>query len=109
MTLEQLRIFVAVAEREYVTRAAEYLRLAPSAVSHGVTQLEHEFGIAFFNRVGRRIELTDNGRVFLEEARAVLGRAEATRERMVDLGGLRRGVLRIHASHTIASYSLPRA
>jgi DNA-binding transcriptional LysR family regulator len=107
MTLEQLRIFVAVAEREHVTRAAGHLRLAQSAVSHAVTQLEHEFGIVFFNRVGRRIELTDNGRVFLEEARAVLGRADGTRERMLDLGGLRRGVLRVHASHTIASYWLP--
>jgi DNA-binding transcriptional LysR family regulator len=55
MTLEQLRIFLAVAEREHVTRAAEYLRLALSAVSHAVAQLEHEFGIAFFNRVGRSI------------------------------------------------------
>jgi DNA-binding transcriptional LysR family regulator len=107
MTLEQLRIFVAVAEREHVTRAAEYLRLAQSAVSHAVAQLECEFGVSFFNRVGRRIELTDNGRAFLEEAHAILDRADATRGRMLALGGLHRGVLRVHASHTIASYWLP--
>lgn len=107
MTLEQLRIFVAVAEREHVTRASEHLRLAQSAVSYAVTQLEREYGVALFNRVGRRIELTDSGRVLLEEARSVLGRAAATRERMLDLGGLRRGGLRVHASHTIASYWLP--
>lgn len=107
MTLEQLRIFVAVAEREHVTRASEHLRLAQSAVSYAITQLEQEFGVALFDRVGRRIELTDSGRVLLEEARSVLGRAAATRERMLDLAGLRRGVLRVHASHTIASYWLP--
>lgn len=107
MTLEQLRIFVAVAEREHVTRASEHLRLAQSAVSYAITQLEQEFGVALFDRVGRRIELTDSGRVLLEEARSVLGRAVATRERMLDLAGLRQGVLRVHASHTIASYWLP--
>jgi DNA-binding transcriptional LysR family regulator len=107
MTLEQLKIFVAVAEREHVTRAAEHLNLAQSAVSHAVTQLEAEFGLAFFHRVGRRIELTDNGRVLLEEARAILGRERTARERLLDLGGLRGGVLHLHASHTIASYWLP--
>jgi len=107
MTLEQLRIFVAVAEREHIRRAAEDVHLAQSAVSHAVAQLEQEFGLAFFNRVGRRIELTDSGRVFLEEARGILHRAAATRERLLDLSGLRQGVLRVHASHTIASYWLP--
>jgi len=107
MTLEQLRIFVAVAEREHIRRAAEHVHLSQSAVSHAVVQLEREFGISFFSRIGRRIELTDIGRVFLEDARATLGRADATRQRLLDLGGLRRGVLHIHASHTIASYWLP--
>lgn len=107
MTLEQLRIFVAVAEREHIRGAAEHVHLSQSAVSHAVVQLEREFGISFFSRIGRRIELTDTGRVFLDEARATLGRADATRERLLDLAGLRRGVLHIHASHTIASYWLP--
>ena len=107
MTLEQLRIFVAVAEREHIRRAAEHVHLSQSAVSHAVVQLERAFGVSFFSRIGRRIELTDIGRVFLEEARATLGRADAARERLLDLAGLRRGVLHIHASHTIASYWLP--
>jgi DNA-binding transcriptional LysR family regulator len=107
MTLEQLRVFVAVAECEHIRRAAERLHLAPSAVSHVVTQLEREFGLAFFHRIGRRIELADNGRVFLDEARALLGRADAARERLLDLSGLRQGVLHVHASHTIANYWLP--
>lgn len=107
MTLDQLRVFVAVAECEHIRRASERLHLAPSAVSHAVAQLEQAFGLAFFHRIGRRIELTDNGRVFLDEARAVLARAETTRERLLDLGGLRRGVLHVHASRTIANYWLP--
>lgn len=107
MTLEQLRIFAAAAEREHITRAAEHLHLAPSAVSHAVSQLEEEFGLTFFSRVGRRVELTASGRIFLEEARAILARTSAARERLLDLGNLRKGTLRLHASHTIASYWLP--
>lgn len=107
MTLEQLRIFAAVAEREHITRAAEFLNLTQSAVSHAVTQLEGEFQLAFFSRIGRRIELTPAGRLFLEEARTVLNRANIARERMFDLAGLRDGSLRLHASYTIVSYWLP--
>src|SRR6202012_1528554 len=65
MTLEQLRIFVAVAEREHVTEAARALNLAQSAVSHAIAALEARHETQLFNRVGRRIELTEVGHVFL--------------------------------------------
>lgn len=107
MTLEQLRLFVAVAEREHMTRAAEALCLTQSAVSHAITTLEQEFGLRFFDRVGRRIALTDTGRLFLPEARAVLARAEAARQRMMDLTSLETGMLHLWASQTVASYWLP--
>ena len=75
MTLDQLRIFVAVAERQHVTRAAQALNLAQSAASAAIATLEARHGTKLFNRVGRRIELTEAGTVFLAEARAVLARA----------------------------------
>ena len=108
MTLEQLRIFVAVAERQHVTRAAEALHLTQSAVSGAIHALEESFGIKLFHRVGRGIELGEAGREFLDEARGVLARADGALLRLAELGGLRRGTLRIHASQTIASYWLPR-
>ena len=74
MTLEQLRIFVAVAEREHLTRAAESLCLTQSAVSAAVAQLEARFGVKLFDRIGRGIALTEAGRLFLPEARADLSR-----------------------------------
>ncbi|MBE7211014.1 MAG: LysR family transcriptional regulator, partial [Gluconacetobacter diazotrophicus] len=107
MTLEQLRIFVAVAEREHMTEAARTLNIVQSAVSHAVGALEGEFQIKLFNRVGRRIELTEAGRTFLGEARGVLARVEAARLKLSELAGLARGSLTIHASQTIASYWLP--
>ncbi len=79
MTLEQLRVFVAVAEREHMTRAAAELRLAQSAVSATVSALEAEHGVRLFDRVGRNIRLTAGGTCLLAEARAVLNRAEQAR------------------------------
>ncbi len=108
MTLDQLRVFVAVAERQHVTRAAEALNLAQSAVSASIAALEQRHGIALFHRVGRGIELTDAGRAFLGEARAVLARAEAAEQALAAIAGLDRGTLRIDASQTIAGYWLPR-
>lgn len=108
MTLEQLRVFVAVAERQHVTRAAEALNLAQSAVSAAVAALEGRHGAHLFNRVGRHIELTEAGALFLVEARAVLARAEVAQTLLSELGGLKRGTLMIQASQTISSSWLPR-
>lgn len=107
MTLEQLRIFVAVAEREHVTRASESLNLTQSAVSAAVAALEARHDAQLFNRVGRRIELTEAGRIFLDEARAVLARAAAAELVLSELGTMERGSIAIHASLTVASYWLP--
>lgn len=107
MTLEQLRIFVAVAEREHVTRAAEALNLTQSATSAAVAALENRYQARLFDRVGRRIVLTDAGRIFLTEARAVLARAEAAEIVLADLAGLKRGSLKLAGSQTVANYWLP--
>jgi DNA-binding transcriptional LysR family regulator len=108
MTLEQLRIFVAVAERQHVTEAARALNLAQSAASHAIAALEARHDTKLFNRVGRRIELTEAGHVFLIEARAVLARAEVAELALSELSSLKRGMLSIQASQTIAGYWLPR-
>lgn len=75
MTLDQLRIFIAVAERQHVTRAAEALNLTQSAVSSAITTLEGRHGVALFDRAGRSIVLNRAGEVFLGEARKVLAQA----------------------------------
>ena len=108
MTLEQLRIFVAVAERQHVTRAADALNIAQSAVSASVAALEGRHGAKLFHRVGRGIALTEAGSLFLTEARAVLARATAAELVLSELGELKRGTLLVQASQTIASYWLPR-
>lgn len=108
MTLDQLRVFVAVAEQQHVTRAAAALNLAQSAASAAIAALEARHGAKLFDRVGRGIELTEAGTLFLAEARAVLARAEAAELVLSELGGLKRGTLAVQASQTIAGYWLPR-
>ena len=107
MTLEQLRLFVAVAEREHMTRAAAALHRTQSAVSAAIAGLEAQSGVTLFHRVGRRIVLTEEGRAFLAEARAVVAQADAAERALADLAGMKRGSLSVMASQTIASYWLP--
>ena len=107
MTLDQLQIFIAVAEREHVTRAADALGMAPPSVSAAVASLEREFGTKLFHRVGRGIILTEGGTLLLDEARALVNRADAVKLAMREFTGLSRGRLEIKASQTIASHFLP--
>jgi DNA-binding transcriptional LysR family regulator len=108
MTLEQLRVFVAVTERQHVTRAAASLNLTQSAASAAIGALEARHGAKLFHRVGRGIELTEAGTLFLVEARAVLMGAEAAELVLAELGDLKRGTLAVQAIQTIANYWLPR-
>jgi DNA-binding transcriptional LysR family regulator len=107
VTLEQLRIFIAVAEREHMTAAARALNVTQSAASAAIAALEQRHDIKLFHRVGRGIALTEAGRLFLDEARGVVARAAAAEAVLDDLGSFRRGALRIVASQTIAAYWLP--
>ena len=107
-TLERLRVFVAVAERQHVTRAAATLNLAQSAASAAIASLEEQHGAKLFHRVGRGIEPTEAGALFLVEARAVLARAQAAELILSEQNGLKRGTLAVQASQTIAGYWLPR-
>lgn len=108
MTLDQLRIFLAVAEHGHVTRAAAVLNLAQSSVSSAISALEARHDVALFNRVGRRIELSAEGRIFLDAARAVLREARQAETMLAELGGVRRGSLSVFASQTIANFWLPK-
>ncbi|MFO1100892.1 MAG: LysR substrate-binding domain-containing protein [Xanthobacteraceae bacterium] len=107
MTLDQLAIFVAVAEREHLTRAAAALGLTPSAVSASIKALEAYYNVRLFDRVGRGIELTREGRAFLREAKETLARVKSAETVLSELGRLRTGRLDVHASQTIANYWLP--
>ena len=87
--LEQIRLFVSVAERQSFSAAARELKRVQSAVSNGIALLEADLGVTLFERSsGRQPRLTDEGRVLLAEAREVLRQCERLQGRAL---GLARG------------------
>jgi len=77
MELRHLRYFVAVAEAENFLRAAtQKLHVSQPAVSRQIRDLEEELGVRLFERTGKAVNLTDAGRMFFREARAVLERTD---------------------------------
>lgn len=81
LTLDQLRILVAVAETGSFSAAARRLRRVQSAISQAVQGLEDALGIRLFDRAGKLPALTEAGRAILADARRLLGAAETLKER----------------------------
>ena len=109
MELRHLRYFVAVAEEENVTRAAEKLHVAQPAVSRQIQDLEEELRVKLLERTAKSVRLTDAGRVFLEEARAVLQRADDAMEAVRAVAGGERGELHVGYAPSLTVQILPRA
>ncbi len=95
MELRHLRYFVAVAEEQHFSRAAERLRVSQSPLSRQVKQLEDELGVALFEPEGRGVKLTSAGRVFLDGARATLLQAARAASDAQDAARGQIGVVRI--------------
>ncbi|WP_017908475.1 LysR family transcriptional regulator [Xanthomonas sp. SHU 199] len=107
MTLEQLALFVAVAERQHLTLGAQAAHRTPSAASAAIKALEQQYGVALFDRVGRGLALTAAGAAFCADAKAILARSRAAELALSEWRGVLRGTLDLHASQTVASYWLP--
>lgn len=107
MTLAQLRTFSTVARLNSFSRAAEKLHLTQPAVSAQVLALEESLKTKLFDRVGKKISLSDSGRIVLRAAEEILDRVAALDRDLMDLRGLRAGHLAIGASQVVGSYLLP--
>lgn len=107
MTLDQLQIFLAVAQHLHFTRAAEALYITQPSVSAAIQSLEEQYRVKLFHRIGRRIELTQAGRTLQQEAQKILLQVELTERGLQDLNDLQQGELLLGASQTIGSYWLP--
>ncbi|MBD2213008.1 LysR family transcriptional regulator [Nostoc linckia FACHB-104] len=107
MTLDQLRIFLAVAEHLHFTRAAEELYITQPAVSAAIQSLEQEYRVKLFHRIGRHIEIAEAGKLLQEEARKILDQVSLTERGLRELNNLQRGELKLGSSLTIGNYWLP--
>ncbi|WP_456270015.1 LysR family transcriptional regulator [Kushneria sp. AK178] len=107
MDTESLRAFVAVAECESFSLAADEIHLTQSAVSKRIATLEAQIDARLFDRIGRRIGLTEAGRTLLPRARRILGLFEDTQRALTNLSGTVRGQLSLATSHHIGLHRLP--
>jgi DNA-binding transcriptional LysR family regulator len=107
MNLHHLRLFAAVVEHGGFTKAGATLNLSQPAISKSLTELERHLKLTLIDRGGRSLKLTDAGRALYERARELFGVERMAEQELRELRGLKRGVLRIAASTTIATYMLP--
>lgn len=107
MDTQALTAFLAVAESGSFSTAAERLFLTQPAVSKRIAQLEQQLGTRLFDRVGRRIRLTEAGEALLPRARQVLLDLEDMSRAISNLTGTVSGTLRIGTSHHIGLHRLP--
>ncbi len=105
MTIRHLRIFVAVCEEGSVTKAANKLYLAQPSVSLAISELEKFYGVKLFDRISRRLYLTDKGKQFLNYAKHIIDLFDELENGMKNWGSS--GALRIGSSITIGNYFLP--
>ncbi len=95
LNLYTLSQFKKVAETEHVTRAAEELHVAQSALSRTLSALEEDLGVRLFDRVGKNIALNDYGRIVLKHTETMLREEEAIRRELRDCRGEKESVVRI--------------
>lgn len=106
MTLKQLEIFVAVAQRKSLTEASESLYMTQPAVSLAIKDLETETGLPLFKRIKQRLKITEEGKTFLEYALRTLNSFTALED--YAKGACRKPVLSLACSLSLGSQWLPR-
>ncbi|MBN5028782.1 LysR family transcriptional regulator [Stenotrophomonas maltophilia] len=104
--LHAMQIFVRAVELGSFSAVANELDISPQLVGKQVQALEHRLGIKLLNRTTRRQSLTENGQVFYERARSILGEMEAAEALMAESQAVPRGRLRISAPITFGSHAL---
>ncbi len=107
MELRHLRYFIGVAEAENVSRAALKLHVSQPALSRQIRDLEEELGFALLQRSAKSVRLTEAGRAFLTEARAVLARAEEAVSRARSVAHGARGELHVGYAPSLTARILP--
>ncbi|MCT2592530.1 LysR family transcriptional regulator [Streptomyces sp. N2-109] len=110
MDLKHLSTFLAVARHLSFTRAAQELDYVQSSVTAHVKSLEADLGIPLFERLGRRVALTDAGRELRSQAQLLLNQAQQAREAVQGAGSDTRqmkGTLRIAAPESLCAHLLP--
>lgn len=109
VTLHQLRVFKAVADRLSFSAAAHDLKLSQPSVSYQVKELERAVGTDLFDRLGKHVSLTQAGHLLYGYVRQTLNVIDEAAVALGELQGLERGALKVGASTTVGIYVIPVA
>ena len=101
-SLRQLEIFVAISRTDSVSRAAEALSLSQSATSTALSELERQFDLQLFDRVGKSLRINETGQQLLPRAVELLDRAKEIENLLQGHAGF--GYMRIGATLTVGNY-----
>ena len=107
MDIDEIRAFTEIAETGSVSAAAERLFITQPAASKRLSRLEDKLAVKLFDRVGRRMSLTEAGQLLVPQARALLGTVADIQHSISGLSGQTRGSLAIATSHHIGLHRLP--
>src|SRR5262249_58413623 len=107
MELRHLRYFIGIVDAGGMARASHRLHVSQPTLSRQVRDLEQELRVRLFNRVGRTLDLTADGRDLVARSRRVVAEAEALAARGVVLAGGAGGVLRIGAPPQFLEAGMP--
>ncbi len=101
-SFRQLEVFLAAARFQNITRASEYLAMSQSAASSALKELENQFNIQLFDRVGKRLQLNELGRLYRPKAEALLAQANELEQAFSQHSEV--GALKVGATLTIGNY-----
>jgi len=107
MDLHQLRVFQAAVKSGGFTRASDQLHLSQSTVSQHIKALEEELGCPLFLRVGKRVVVTEAGRVLLQYAETIFRDLKNAEMAVREMNALKRGTVRLGVGPTTLTYRLP--
>ena len=107
LEVRHLRLVTAIADQGSVTSAANHLHLTQSALSHQLKDIEDRLGASLFQRLSKRMVLTQAGNRLLEAARSILVELQRAEDEIRETAKVREGVLRISTECYTCYHWLP--
>lgn len=108
MNLNQLEYFQKVCQFKNITKAADYLHISQPSITNAIKNLENELGVTLLNRTNKKINITDEGKLFLERANNILDEINNAVEEMKDYNVNKKEVLKIGIPPMIGTFLFPK-
>ncbi|SFU85378.1 LysR substrate binding domain-containing protein [Clostridium sp. DSM 8431] len=107
MNIRKLKVFYATANNLNMTKTAKELYISQPSVTQTIHEIEEELQVKLFDRIGKKLYLTEEGKVFLNYVRRILNLYEEGSEVLKEMASMEKGKITIGASTTIGTYILP--